>query len=260
MEQKKLEQLEGERIQVIVDRLRDLAIAISLSSDSSSSLRWQAHGPSLPDIAMFPVVRDIMELPSEEKVTPRMVQSIINALPGLVSRWHKEAKIQTGKTLRKFFQQMKLNESKDAEFELDLKDLADSEIPDLAIFTYNGSASFGAPTFLTYLECLGSSWSRHHELRYIHNPKMDADPYKRAVIALTNLRPWSADLVIYQNMDDMRGPVRTMAELCGLDWKRVTWMEMDQRPERFLCVCRGCLSKPKMVMNWRAVVSASGNR
>lgn len=262
MEKVKIKQLDAERVAVIVGRLQELSHYISVSCKPPSSLRWQAHDPGLPDIAMFPHVRAIMELPDKEQVTEAMFESILHALPASVAQWHEDVKGKVGRELRKSYERTLQNESNDVGLEMDLGKLSDLDLTDLAVWTYDHAMFGGLGCHFTYPALTGHLISRDFMelLEPDQEPDKSGDLYLRALLSLTKLHPWCLRDIVCFTSGDILAQVRTMAGLCGLDWKTTTWMEMDERKERFICTCHLCTdSSKKEVMDWRRVVNVSNN-
>ena len=96
----------------------------------------------------------------------------------------------------------------------------------------------------------------HSVMRGKYDALSQQDPYLRAVGSVTDCRPWILDVNCRISAATI-AQVRVLAKLCGLDWRTVTCQEMDQRNDRFVCLCEWCkTSCVKRVMNWRYIVRA----
>lgn len=256
LEKARNKRLVDEREGVFKTRIDQFYVCARQSYTAQPIPSYELHDPALANFAIMSEVRAIVELPNEIEVTSETFQPVVDILPVLISRWHADVKTQMGQILKasytKAFMELATSSSVTvAPLVLDIS--PDSALMDLATFygAFSCSSCEGVLSCQEALvhECMG---------RFLY---VEPDLYMRAVISATQCLPWSLDNLVTGKISCTVSAatiieVCMMTQLCGLDWRSVTCRDMDQRKERFACICQECAKDDSTrVMNWRCIVS-----
>lgn len=260
LEERKAERLTDERTGLMATRIRKFNDSVTEWYTAQAVPSYQLHDPALADFAVMPEVRAIVELPNEIEVTSSTFQPVLEKLPDLIAQWHANVKTQVGQFMK-------------ASYKTALEELArvgDETGVGTDVDTITDSAFVELAT--SFLSFSGYPWDRddamratlsfqetlvHSAMRGHYSALSQQDPYLRAVGSVTDCRPWTLDIKCKVSAATI-AQMCILAKLCGLDWRTVTCQEMDQRNDRFVCLCEWCKkSCVKRVMNWRYIVRGS---
>lgn len=227
----------------MVNRIHQLVDSLSSIYKPPAFPVRQLHDPILADIAMFPEIRAIVELPNEAQVT---FKSVFDDLPSMVARWHAKLKTQLGEELKCSFRKLSLD-GHAAWSEGELEDGEASTLVDLAVSLFRCRKC--------HRDLIYPSLISHYCERRAAG---SSDVYLHTVLVVAGCCPWSPENIDCYTTAYAVTLLRAITNLIGLDWKTVTCKEMDECEERFICTCSLCadsVASPP-VMTWRHVVNS----
>lgn len=246
-----------ERGPVLCARFRSLFYVLCPRYKSlRSCLPRLPEGSNLPDIAVFPEVRDIVDLPSEAEVTEKSFEPLVDMLPSLIARLQVNAKTQLERVLQR---------------EHSIYDIAsqDTSAIDGAVkieITGSDDEASLVDLAISVVRCPRCNEHLNFPALISHACNAMCEPprpprndiYLWELYRLTGRPPWSVDLIFCDVQGEAGKQVRTLVDMCGLDWRTATWREMDQQGKIFVFVKEEFRPvKYKNRMNWRVVVSCS---
>lgn len=241
-----------ERVRVIGHRVGVLRDAVESLYKPPTLPPRSAWDPRLGDIAMFPEVRAIIELPNEAEILPDTFASVIQDLPILSIRWRDECKVALGENLRKSYQR----------FLLQLEDTADAAWTEAEIDTMENVDLVDLAA--SVLECRFCHCTMEFLLVVIHRCAYNKVHFVMSDVYLLGLHsilpsPWSASQFRTEVAHIPR--LHRVASLLGVDWKIATSKALDNCDRWFVCTCERCQAMSHrsgvQALKWRNVVSRS---
>lgn len=240
--------IQQKQARVIAPRIKMLKDALESLYTSPTLPPRCPHDPRVEEIAMFPEVRAIIELPVETEVLPDTFIPVIRDLPVLNARWHSECKRVLGKNLRESYKELSRSVKDtevDAWTETEIDNIGDVDLVDLAASAFECSICDAQMAFPRILA---------HRCRDPEEQIIFRESYvERIYVALAQV-PWSVAWVRTKVANISK--LHRVTSLLGLDWKTATSKDLDNH--WFVCSCMRCKAQsPLEVMRWHCVVSST---
>lgn len=209
-----------------------------------------AGDPLLGDIAMFPEVRAIVELPNDIDIYPDAFAYIIHQLPALSARWRSECKFALGEILRQSYKEFQLEGTADGAWtDAEINAMGNADLVDLAASVFECCHCKHLIRTSEFLSVL----SHRCEWNYSDKRPIASDIYLRGLRPIASL-PWTARQFRTEVANIAR--LRRVTSLLGVDWKTATSKALDNSDPWFICTCMHCHGLDfQFVSRWDRAVS-----